>query len=94
MAGFYAARSWIIPPLPWLDLQAPLPLDAHAAKAGPDGWLYGSSMTQADISATVAFTFATLARPKLGVAEKAPNLAKLVARLEATDAFKQTHPSA
>ena len=25
MAGFYAARSWIIPPLPWLDLQAPLP---------------------------------------------------------------------
>ena len=28
MAGFYAARSWIIPPLPWLDLQAPLPPEA------------------------------------------------------------------
>ena len=69
-------------------------LDAHIAKAGPGGWLYGNSMTQADISATVAFTFASLARPKLGVAEKAPNLAKLAARLEATDAFKQTHPSA
>jgi glutathione S-transferase len=69
-------------------------LDAHAEKAGADGWLYGDAISQADISATVAFTFATLARPKLGVAEKAPNLAKLAARLEATDAFKQTHPSA
>ena len=29
MAGFYAARSWIIPPLPWLDLQAPLPMDSE-----------------------------------------------------------------
>jgi glutathione S-transferase len=69
-------------------------LDAHVEKAGPDGWLYGNSMTQADISATVAFTFASLARPKLGVAEKAPNLAKLASRLEATDAFKNTHPAA
>jgi len=68
-------------------------LNAHAVKAGPDGWLYGNRMTQADISATVAFTFASLARPKLGVVEKAPNLAKLAARLEATDAFKNTHPS-
>lgn len=69
-------------------------LDAHAANAGADGWLYGDAISQADISATVAFTFASIARPKLGVAEKAPNLAKLVERLEATDAFKQTHPQA
>ena len=67
-------------------------LDAEAAKAGPDGWLYGDSMTQADISAAVAYNFAALARPKLGVAEKAPNLAKLAERLEATEAFSSTKP--
>lgn len=65
-------------------------LDAHASKGE---WLYGDSMTQADISAVVAYTFAGLARPKLPLAEKAPNLAKLAARLEATDAFKKTHPA-
>ncbi len=67
-------------------------LDAAAKAAGPDGWLYGDGMTQADISATVAFTFASLARKELDVAAKAPNLAKLAARLEATPAFKATHP--
>ena len=41
MAGFYAARSWIIPPLPWLDLQAPLPLRAlkQASKRNLLGWI-------------------------------------------------------
>lgn len=67
-------------------------LDAEAAKAGPDGWLYGDKMSQADISAVVAFGFAALARPKLGVAEKAPNLAAMAARLEATPAFANTKP--
>lgn len=67
-------------------------LDAAAAKAGPNGWLHGGAMTQADISATIAFSFAQMARPKLGVAGKAPNLAALAARLEATPAFSETHP--
>lgn len=67
-------------------------LDAHAAKAGNNGWLYGDAMTQADISAVIAYSFAHMARPKLGVAEKAPNLAKLVARMEATPEFAKTKP--
>lgn len=33
MAGFYAARGWITPPLPWLDLQAPLPGSAVTSAA-------------------------------------------------------------
>lgn len=67
-------------------------LDVYAEKAGSNGWLYGDGMSQADISAVIAFSFANMARPKLGVAEKAPNLAKLAERLEATPAFAQTKP--
>jgi len=65
-------------------------LDAVAAKAGADGWLYGDKISQADISAAVAFSFAAMARPKLGVAEKVPNLAAFAARMEATPAFQAT----
>lgn len=67
-------------------------LDAYAAKAGDKGWLYGDGMTQADISAVIAYSFANMARPKLGVAEKAPNLARFVARMEATPEFAKTKP--
>ncbi len=67
-------------------------LDAVAASAGRDGWLHGDAIGQADISAAVAFSFAAMARPKLGVAEKVPNLAVLAARLEATPAFQKTRP--
>lgn len=62
-------------------------LDGYAAKAGDAGWLFGDKMTQADISATIAYSFAAKARPSMGVAEKAPNLAKFAARMEATPAF-------
>lgn len=41
MAGFYAARSWIIPPLPWLDLQAPLP---RAHEMNPKGMMDSASV--------------------------------------------------
>lgn len=67
-------------------------LDAAAAKAGADGWLYGDAMTQADISATIAYSFTAMARPKLGVAEKVPNLAAFAARMEATPALAKTKP--
>lgn len=67
-------------------------LDAVAAKAGPTGWLYGDSLTQADISAVVAFEFGSAARPKLGLAEKVPNLAAHAARLGATPPFVNTRP--
>lgn len=67
-------------------------LDEAAAKAGAAGWLYGDKISQADISAVVAFDFASLARANLNVAEKAPNLAKLSARLNETPAFANTKP--
>ena len=82
----------------WLErcetqtLSALTALDAVAKEAGPNGWLYGDSISQADITAVSAYTFASLARPKLGVAEKVPNLAQVAARLEATPAFANTKP--
>jgi glutathione S-transferase len=57
-------------------------LDGEAAKAG-SGWLCGDKMSQADVTSAIGFTFVNLARPKLGVAEACPHLAKLAARLEA-----------
>ena len=43
MAGFYAARSWIIPPLPWLDLQAPLPPGFLLTKEGDLVHVFGAA---------------------------------------------------
>tara|TARA_R110002074_G_scaffold246935_2_gene418991 strand:- start:217 stop:846 length:630 start_codon:yes stop_codon:yes gene_type:complete len=62
-------------------------LNGLAEKAG-DGWLCGSKLTQADITAAVGFSFAKFTRPKLGLAEKFPALEAHNARCEATDAFK------
>ena len=67
-------------------------LDGLAANTGPSGWLYGDAISQADISATVAFSFAAMARPKLGVADHVPSLAAFAERLEATPAFQNTKP--
>ena len=63
-------------------------LNTVAEKAG-DGWLAGTDrISQADVSATVVYSFCEMARPKMGVAEKFPALATFAARNEATDAFK------
>jgi len=62
-------------------------LNNEAAAAG-DGWLCGATMTQADITAAVGFSFANKVRPKLGLPEKFPALAAHNARCEALDAFK------
>jgi glutathione S-transferase len=65
-------------------------LDAVAAKAGNNGWLAGTDrMSQADITAAVAFAFAQKMRPNLGLPEKAPSLARFAARCEALDAFRR-----
>ena len=66
-------------------------LDGLAAKAG-SGWLCGPAMTQADVTATIAFTFGTTARPKLGIAEACPALAKHAARCEALPSFAACKP--
>lgn len=62
-------------------------LNGQAEKAG-DGWLCGDSVTQADITAAVGFTFANKVRPKLDLASKFPALAAHNAKAEALDAFK------
>lgn len=64
-------------------------LNHLAEAAGDTGWLAGGDrMTQADITAAVAFGFANRVRPKLGVPGKVPYLAKFAARCEALDIFK------
>jgi glutathione S-transferase len=64
-------------------------LDGLAEAAGDSGWIAGGDrMTQADITAVVAYSFANKVRPKLGLAAKVPNLAKFAARCEAMEAFE------
>ena len=67
-------------------------LDDCAKQAG-DGWLAGGDrISEADVSAVVAFAFAALARPKLDVGAKFPALAGLAARCEAMEAFSSVTP--
>ena len=66
-------------------------LDGLAGKAG-EGWLAGTAISQADVTAAAAFTFARIAHPPMKVAEACPALAAFAARVEALDAFKETHP--
>ncbi len=64
-------------------------LDELAQEAGDDGWLAGTArMSQADITAAIAYSFAGVARPDLGIADKAPHLARFTARCEAMDIFR------
>ena len=62
-------------------------LNGLAEKMG-DGWLCGPNVTQADVTAAVAYSFANKVRPKLDLAEKFPALAAHNAKAEALDAFK------
>ena len=60
----------------------------ESADAVNNGWITGGDrITQADVSATIAYSFADMARPKLGVAEKYPSLADYAERMEALEAF-------
>ncbi len=63
------------------------------AKAAGDGWLAGTDrISQADVSGAIAYAFTNMARPKLGLAEKCPDLAAFVTRCEATEAFSSVAP--
>jgi glutathione S-transferase len=66
-------------------------LEGLAAKTA-DGFLCGPKLTQADVTATVALGFAATARPKLGVEEAFPALARLAQRCEALPAFVACKP--
>jgi len=76
---------------PWLDKllgQAESGLKALDKQLGSNDWLCLGRMTQADISAGVAFQFVNMARPKLELEKSCPNLARLSAKLAETEAFK------
>jgi glutathione S-transferase len=63
-------------------------LNEVASKVDRDGWLAGtSSISQADITTAVAFTFANLSRPKLELKERFSHLSRLTERCESLPAF-------
>ena len=67
-------------------------LNECAAKAGA-GWLAGGNrISQADVSAAVAFAFAKMARPKLEVDAKFPALATFSEKCEVMDEFSSVTP--
>jgi glutathione S-transferase len=64
------------------------PLDTAASQIDPDGWIAGTpSMSQADVTSTVAFTFAKTARPHLRLAERFPHVSRFAERCEALPEF-------
>ena len=66
-------------------------LDAAAVEAGDEGPIAGTPhISQADVSAAVAFTFANAVRPGLDLAKAAPHLAAFAARCETLKAFKKS----
>ena len=80
---------------PWIDhnedqvLSGLGYLDKLADAAGSGSWLgIPDRMTQADITGTVAYSFANAFRPHLGVADRFANLRRFAERCEARDAFR------
>jgi glutathione S-transferase len=63
-------------------------LNVAAAKIDESGWIAGTpDISQADVTTTVAFTFASLARPHLELAERFPRLGRFAKRCETLPAF-------
>jgi glutathione S-transferase len=54
-------------------------------------WLVGEAMSQADVTATCAFTFLNDALPDAGIAERYVRLSTIAARCETQAPFKSTH---
>lgn len=66
-------------------------LDVAAAKVDDGGWIAGtSSISQADVTTSVAYTFANVARPNLALAQRFPRLAHFAERCETLPAFKKS----
>jgi glutathione S-transferase len=66
-------------------------IEQYCGKRAPGQWLVGDAMSQADISATCAFTFLNDALPEASIAARYAGLAKVVARCEALPPFKSKH---
>jgi glutathione S-transferase len=66
-------------------------LDRVASDVNDGAWLARTpNISQADVTTVVAYTFANAVRPKLGLPERFPRLARFAARCEALPAFAQT----
>jgi len=63
-------------------------LNVVASKIDNDGWIAGTpTISQADVTTAVAYTFANIVRPELGLAQKFPQLSRFAGRCEALSAF-------
>jgi glutathione S-transferase len=66
-------------------------LNMAASKIDDGGWIVGTpNISQADVTTSVAYTFANTVRPKLALAERFPQLSRFVARCEALPVFAKT----
>jgi len=79
---------------PWIDhndkqvLAGFEHLDASASSVGLDGWIAGTTtISQADVTTAVAYTFASTVRPGLDLAGRFRHLSQLARRCEALPAF-------
>lgn len=64
-------------------------LERAAAEIAEGGWIARTpDLSQADITTSVAFTFAGLARPGLNLSSRFPALSRLTERCEAMPAFR------
>lgn len=64
-------------------------LDALADAAGNDGWIAGTErISQADITAAVAYSFVEAVRPNLEMADSVPHLARFTERCEDMEIFR------
>jgi glutathione S-transferase len=63
-------------------------LNMAMAKIDDGGWITGMpNISQADVTTTVAYTFAKIARPNLELAERFPQLSRFAERCETLPAF-------
>jgi glutathione S-transferase len=63
-------------------------LNSAAGHISAGGWIAGTpSISQADVTTAVSYTFAKLARPHLNLAERFPPLARFAERCETLPAF-------
>jgi glutathione S-transferase len=63
-------------------------LNGAAAQIDHGGWVAGTpSISQADVTTAVTYTFANLARPDLHLAERYPQLSRFAERCETLPAF-------
>jgi glutathione S-transferase len=64
-------------------------LDEVLAHCDEDGWIAGTDrLSQADITAAVAYTFANINRPRLNLCDEVPNLAAFATRCEGLAIFQ------